>query len=251
MSRPLVSIVVASHDYGRFLGEAIESALGQRWPALEVVVVDDGSTDDSVAVARRYPVRLVTQANAGVARTRNRGVVEAKGELVVFLDADDVLAEDFVDKTWHALASSAPDVAYAYCQAQAFGARDHLLASRPFDGAALFEGNYVPVTTLLRRRVFEEVGGFDPTWPAHEDHELWARMFARGYGGVFVPEPLLRYRFHGKSRNQLSDRTQRALHARLVVDHPSLGWPWMLRHPLAVAAEVARRRRGRRGFSDA
>lgn len=235
MTVPLVSIVVASHDYGRFLGEAIQSALDQTHPAIEVIVVDDGSHDDSVEVARRYPVRLVQQANAGVARARNRGAATATGPLIVFLDADDVLAPTFVERCWEALRTEGPGVGYAYTQMQAFGDKTDLFASRPFDGPALFEGNFVPVTTLLRRRAFEAVGGFDPSWPAHEDHEFWARLFVRGFSGKFVEAPLLRYRFHGESRNRLTDAQREALHARLVLEHPRYGWRWMLRHPLTTA----------------
>ena len=238
---PLVSIVVCNYDYGRFLGEAIESALGQTWPAIEVVVVDDGSTDDSLEVARRYPVRIVSQANAGVARARNRGAGEARGEWLVFLDADDVLLPTFVERCHAALANASFDVAYAYAQLERFGLETGIMPLRPFDGRALFSGNFVPCTTLLRKRAFLEAGGFDPSWPAHEDHELWARMFVRGYSGVLVPEPLVRYRFHGKSRNALSQQQRDDLHVRLVMAHPRLGWSWMVRHPRLVAGYLSGR----------
>ncbi len=241
---PLVTIVIANYDYARFLGEAIESALGQTWPALEVLVVDDGSTDDSLAVAARYPVRVLTQANAGVAAARNRGAAEARGEYVVFLDADDVLERAFVERCFAALRRQPSHVAYAYTQMHKFGLENALFPSRPFDGQALFDGNYVPCTTLLRRGAFLAAGGFDPAWPAHEDHELWARMFVRGFSGVFVPEPLLRYRFHGKSRNALTQQQRDDLHVRLVLQHPRHGLRWMLRHKRLVASYLWRRRPG-------
>ena len=246
MTAPLVSIVIASYNYGRFLPEAIASALGQTWPSIEVIVVDDGSRDDSVAVARQHPVRLIAQDNRGVARARNRGASEARGELVVFLDADDVLEATFVERCSHALHRSGPEVAYAYAQMRKFGLEDALFPSRPFDGRALFEGNYIPVTTLLRRDVFLASGGFDPAWPAHEDHELWARLYALGHQGVYVPEPLLRYRFHGQSRNTLTQRQRDDLHVRLVLQYPRHGARWIARHPLQTASYLWRHRRPRR-----
>jgi glycosyltransferase involved in cell wall biosynthesis len=89
---PLVSVVIPCHNYDRFLAAAIESALGQSYSEMEVIVVDDGSTDDTAAVAAGYPaVRYVWQANRGQGEASNRGLKEATGEFVLFLDADDVL----------------------------------------------------------------------------------------------------------------------------------------------------------------
>lgn len=225
-----VSVIIASYNYERFLREAIESALAQTYSDVEVLVVDDGSTDDSVAVAKSYGVRVIEKANEGVAATRNRGAREARGDRIVFLDADDVLLPTFVSRCTDAL--SATGAAYAYTEVEKFGLQTGLLHTRPFDGRALFDGNFVPVTVVVRKSVFEEVGGFDRSWPAHEDHELWARMFVRGYSGTYVREPLLRYRFHGASRNALTDEQRDDLHVRLVSQYPRYGYRWMLRHPL-------------------
>lgn len=236
MTPPLVSIVIASYNYGRFLREAIASALGQTHPNVEVLVVDDGSTDDSVAVAAEHPVRVIEKANEGVARTRNRGAREARGEYLVFLDADDVLAPTFVERCLAALGSAA----YAYTAVEKFGLQTGLLHTRPFDGRALFDGNFIPVSVLIRRAIFLDEGGFDPTWPAHEDHELWARLFVHGHSGVYVDEPLLRYRFHGASRNTLTDREREDLHVRLVTTYPRRGLSFMVRHPIRTALWLSR-----------
>ena len=84
-----VSIMIANYNYGRYLGEAIESALAQTHQPIEILVVDDGSSDDSVAVAKRYPVRVIECAHEGVAPARNRGALEARGEHIVFLGRPD------------------------------------------------------------------------------------------------------------------------------------------------------------------
>ena len=246
---PLVSIVIANFNYGRFLGEAIESALAQTHPRLEVLVVDDGSTDDSRDVAARYSVRLLEQENAGVARARNRGANEARGELVVFLDADDVLEPSFVERCWSALATAPADVAYAYTQMQLFGDEDAVFASREFHGPELLRNNFVPVTCLLRRDVFLAAGGFDPRFRAYEDWELWLRLFARGHRGVLVPEPLLRYRRHGRTRDRISHDDAVATLWEMRAANPRASWRYWLRSPLAMA-RAARRLHGARRVAD-
>jgi len=239
MNTPLVSVIITNYNYARFLNEAIASALGQTYPNIEVIVVDDGSTDESVLVAKKHPVRVIEQPNSGVARARNRGAAEARGEYIVFLDADDVLQPTFVEHCFRALRDSR--AAYAYTAVEKFGLQSGLLHTKPFVGRELFDGNFVPVTTLLEKRVFLDAGGFDATWSAHEDHELWARLFVRGQSGVYVDEPLLRYRFHGSSRNTLTDAQRDALHVRLLLQYPRHGARWLIRHPLRTVRAILRR----------
>src|SRR4051794_16299795 len=94
---PLISAVIPTYNYGRFVAGAIDGALAQTYPHVEVIVVDDGSTDDTASIVARYAdrgVRYVRQPNAGAAAARNRGLVEACGELIAFCDADDVWTPD-------------------------------------------------------------------------------------------------------------------------------------------------------------
>ncbi|MEO7095692.1 MAG: glycosyltransferase [Polyangiales bacterium] len=233
---PLVSIIIANWNYGRFLGEAIESALRQTHPNVEVTVVDDGSTDDSVAVASRYPVQLVEQEHLGVSQARNRGVAASQGQLLVFLDADDILEPTFVERCLARLTEQGPRVAYVYTRMRLFGLDEDIFMSRPFERRSLLSGPYVPVTTLMHRAPFEEVGGFDPAWSlALEDYELWIRMLASGYTGVLVPEPLLRYRKHGPSRNGLPGHVTDQLRSQLWITYPRMFWQQILRHPVRAA----------------
>jgi glycosyltransferase involved in cell wall biosynthesis len=234
MTSPLVSIVIPSHDYGRFLDEAISSACSQTHRPVEVIVIDDGSTDDSLEVARRHPVKVVAQANRGVCMARNRGAAEASGPFLMCLDADDVLEPTYVAACMTALSEAPPHVAYAYTAMRLFGTVEEVFASRPFDPRQLVKHTFVNSSALIRTEVFRAVGGFGPTWTLGlEDYELWIRLLDRGYHGVLVPEPLLRYRQHGQSRNQLTREQRQFLKWRLRLTYPRLFRRKLLHHPLA------------------
>jgi glycosyltransferase involved in cell wall biosynthesis len=226
----LVSIVIACHNYGRFLGEAIESALQQTYQPIEVVVVDDGSTDDSVQVARRYPVRLLTQPNSGICITGNRGTAASNGKFVLRLDADDRLARTYVAETLGALRSH-PEAAFAYTAVEYFGSETGTYPIEDFNAQTLAERNYIHASALMRRAAFDAVGGYDLGMRAsrYEDWDLWLRFAERGVRGVMVPRPLLQYRRHpAASRGTLNLRSLRGisreirLASQLQDNHPGL-----------------------------
>jgi glycosyltransferase involved in cell wall biosynthesis len=220
---PLVTVIVICHNYGHYLAEAIDSALGQSYSPLEVLVIDDGSTDDSVAVAEGYGdrIRLLTQPNAGLERTVNRAVAEATGELFCFLSADDVFERTYVATLVSAL-QQRTYADFAYARARYFGARTGLTRTVPFS-ASLLAGrlNYVNGSALTRRRDFLAVGGYseDLGDVGFDDWDFWLRMIEAGKRGTYVRQPLLRWRRHdGGSRNPETDervvRSVAAIRAR-------------------------------------
>ena len=224
---PLVSIVVLCHNYGQFLPEAMESALNQDYSELEVLVVDDGSTDDSLEVARRYEdrVRVLTQENQGLARTCNRGAREATGELFLFLSADDCLEPSYVSELTAALGRQ-PEAAFAYCAARLFGAETGVMPSRPFSAFSLVRGrNYINGSALTRRAAYLDAGGYpeDLGEGAFDDWDFWLTMVEHGYRGTYVPQPLLRWRRHeGGSKNPASRGTTEVETERVRQRHPEL-----------------------------
>ena len=227
MNEPLVSIVVLCHNYARFLPEAIESALAQDYPNLEVLVIDDGSTDDSLAVASRYEgrVKVLTQENQGLARTCNRGAREAAGEHFLFLSADDRLEPTYVSELLAALERE-PDASFAYCAARLFGAESRVAPSRPFSAFLLVRGrNYVNGSALTRRADYLAAGGYpeDLGEGAFDDWDFWLTMLDRGHRGTYVPKPLLHWRRHaGGSKDPASRGRTEVETARVRARHPEL-----------------------------
>jgi glycosyltransferase involved in cell wall biosynthesis len=183
----LVSVVIPCFDQAGYLDAAIESVLAQTYPHFEVVVVDDGSHDNTAEVAGRYPgVRLLQQRNAGLAAARNAGLQASGGELVVFLDADDRLKPDALEVGLRTLRAH-PECAFVSGQVELTNADGSLLRAaehRVLDRdhyRMLLQGNDIlsHATVLYRRQAIELAGGFDPALPACEDYDLYLRIARR------------------------------------------------------------------------
>lgn len=210
--KPLVSVIVPNYNYSAYVSEAIESALDQSYANIEVIVVDDGSTDDSIRVLEGFgsKIKLIKQANAGVARARNYGVANSSGEYIAFLDADDLWMPDKIDRQVARLIAD-PEVGLVHVGVTEIDGKGQTVGER-IDG---MEGDVTKELLLLersvvlgggsgfivRRDLFESVGGFDEKLSTSADWDFFVRVSRLARLG-FVPEPLLRYRLHGSNMHQ-------------------------------------------------
>jgi len=205
---PELSVVVPAFNGARFLDETLDSVLAQRGVELELIVVDDGSTDGTRELLARRGARLrwEAQANQGVAAARNRGAALARGAHLAFLDQDDLWEPDCARTLLDALAAR-PGCSLVYADSWVIDARGRMHGRRGrflrcASGevfAALLRRNFVPVeTTLFARAGFEALGGYDPTLRYLEDWELCLRAARRG-PFAFVDRPLARYRVHARN----------------------------------------------------
>jgi len=201
----LVSIIVPCHNGARFLAEALDSALAQTHPATEVIVVDDGSVDDTPAVLTRYAgrVRLLRQSrNRGPSAARNVGLRVARGEYVAFLDADDRFLPDKIARQ-AAVLDARPDVGLVYSGWRFIDEQGRML---PGEGRPRGEGDLLPALLLgnpihplaavVRRALVDEVGGFDETLRGCEDWDLFLRLSRHGMRWASVEAALGEYRVH-------------------------------------------------------
>lgn len=184
---PLVSVIIPCFNQGHFLAEAIKSALEQSYRRLEVIVVDDGSTDESSQVTSRYDrVKLIRQPNSGLSAARNAGLAASVGDYVVFLDADDRLLPEALQAGVNCLASH-PECAFVYGQYRLIAADGNPLPSPAPVGAPedyyqeMLRTNCIGMhaTVMYRRTVFAAVGGFDTALDACEDYDLYLRVTRR------------------------------------------------------------------------
>lgn len=219
-----MTIVIPCYNYGRFLAEAVESALAQTRPPQQIIIVDDGSTDDSLAVAGRYaalpPVRLIAQPNQGAIAAYNNGVRASSGEFFLILSADDRLDPRYLERTVPLLRSR-PEAGYVYTAYRMFGARQRLLAAPPFSARRLRLRPYINATALFRRTAWERAGGFSAAMEGgHEDWDFYVTLAGLGWPGVALQEVLFHYRKHSLvSRNALTFRRWLGVRANVYLHH--------------------------------
>jgi glycosyltransferase involved in cell wall biosynthesis len=222
---PVVSVIIICYNQARFLGDAIESVANQTRRADEIIVVDDGSTEDVGGIVARYPgVACVRQANAGPSSARNAGLRAARGRYVVFLDADDRLLPEALEAgitSVHAHPGCGwvsgryrmidADGNPLRSEARACVATDHYLE--------LLRGNYIGMlaSVLYRREILEEVNGFDAALRECEDYDLYLRI-ARRWPVHCHDRVVAEYRWHGanvsRQRRRMLRSAMRVLHAQ-------------------------------------
>ena len=219
-----VTVVITCFNYGAYLPEAVESALEQEGGAPQVTVVDDGSTDpETLRELERLPatVKLIRQANAGLSAARNAGLRAASTPYLIVLDADDRLAPNALTLLRAPLDSNRK-LGFTYGTARFFGAWEGTLEFPPFDPYKLLYRHIVGSTALIRRELFDDVGGFDPSFTAYEDWEFWVHAMAHGWRGQEVGEVTLLYRRHGATMYTGARARYRTWYARLRHKHREL-----------------------------
>ncbi len=207
--RPRVSVVVPVYNRVAWVSRALDSVLGQDYPDLELIVVDDGSTDGTHRRLAAYgdAIRVVRQGNRGVSAARNIGVASASGALIAFLDSDDCWLPGKLERQV-AFMTARPDV--QICQTEEIwirnGVRVNPRRRHRKPSGWIFEPSLAlclvsPSAVMMTRGLWDEMGGFDTSLPACEDYDLWLRVSVR-YPVHLLPEPLIEK--HGGHPDQLS-----------------------------------------------
>jgi glycosyltransferase involved in cell wall biosynthesis len=205
-----VAVILPCYNHAHYLPQALASVLAETRPADDIVVVDDGSTDDTAAVAADFAprVRYVHRPNGGLSAARNTGIAATSAELLAFLDADDLWTPDFLATLVPVLQRS-PQLGAVHGGAGFIDAEGQPLAQQatrvePPDRVhdALIDGDYFPAhAVLVRRTAFDTVGTFDESLNASEDWDMWLRISARfAFGGV--PDIVALYRMHGDNMSK-------------------------------------------------
>lgn len=195
---PLVSIIIPCYNAERYVAEAIQSALDQTYPNKEVIVIDDGSTDGSLEVIKSFghKIRWETCPNRGGSAARNRGIELARGEFIQFLDADDLLHPEKLERQAPVVLAHPGDVVYCDFVRQDISSGAYLEVVRNQqrgEDAVVFAVAHKRLSTpapLHRKDNLESVGGFNIALPCSQEYDLHIRMACRGFGFRHVPEVL-------------------------------------------------------------
>ncbi|MCU1459452.1 MAG: hypothetical protein JWL73_3544, partial [Actinomycetia bacterium] len=233
-SRPgRVSVIMALYNHAQYVVDALESAVSGGFADVEVVVVDDGSTDDSARVVREWidrtphrAVRLLRhRVNRGLPSSRNDAISHARGDLVFVLDADNEIFPTGLQRLVAALDAD-PDATFAYGVLQTFdtGGPQGLLGYYPWQPWRLRYGNYIDAMALIRRSALLELGGYAEERRLYgwEDYDLWCRLAEKGAYAVHVASPVARYRSSRSSMISMSNLSHTAAFDALRERAPQL-----------------------------
>ncbi len=204
---PKVSIIIPCFNLGEYLDDAINSVKAQTFNEWELIIVDDGSTDHKTRstlkrIKKDYPnFGIFSKRNSGLPDTRNFGIERATGEYIVCLDADDMLAPEYLGKTVAALeADKQGNIGFVTTWLQEFGARNNLWKTSDYNLPELLLNNVVHAGSIFRKDVWEKVGGYRKNMKrGYEDWDFWLTIVENGYRWKVVKEPLFWYRIRDNS----------------------------------------------------
>jgi glycosyltransferase involved in cell wall biosynthesis len=204
-----VSVIIPAYNQENYLQKAIQSVLNQTYQTLEILVVDDGSTDETAQVAKAFPderIRYIYQENRGLSAARNTGIRQSTGKFITFLDSDDQFLPEKIETLVNILETN-PDFGFAAGQAIPVDEYEHPIGDLfdtplPDDKRQLLLGNPLHVGSVMVERSWQEkVGYFDESLRSYEDWDMWLRLARAGCPMTWVAKPVSLYRFH---RNQMT-----------------------------------------------
>jgi glycosyltransferase involved in cell wall biosynthesis len=226
----LVTVAISLFNYAQFLPAAVQSIAAQTHQPLELIIVDDVSTqDDSVRVAQEWMeanrhrftrvLLLQHQRNQGLARSRNTAFAHARGAYVFVMDADNMVYPRAIARLLQAVRDS--KAAASYPQLEIFGARRALGTADVWQTEWLGTGNYIDAMALVSVRAWRDVGGYSHIEGGWEDYDFWCKFVEQGYEAVFAPEILCRYRVHSNSMLRTeSARSYDSMFIEMTIRHP-------------------------------
>jgi glycosyltransferase involved in cell wall biosynthesis len=221
--KPLVSIVIPCFNHEKFIAETIESVCQSSYQPIEIVVVNDGSSDNSelvvISLQNKYPnLKYISQNNAGPAAARNRGIRESEGKYILPLDADDLISPDYIEKAVEVLENDSL-VKLVYCNAEFFEERTGEWKLKPFSPGSLAMDNMIFCSAIYRKEDWIAAGGYDERmiW-GWEDWEFWISLLKNGGEVVKLSITGFYYRVRKNSRRKTTNKDAKAKTIALIND---------------------------------
>lgn len=225
--QPFVSVIIPCYNHGQFVDEAVDSLLKQTWQDFEIIIVNDGSTDEEtnriLSTYERPKTRVLNlKKNIGLPAARNAGIREACGNYICCLDADDKLQETYLEKALTVMEINA-GVSFVWAWTQVIGSEERVWYAPQFDPEKMMFYNLLNPPAVFRRKVWERVGGyFEVMRDGFEDWEFWVRLTGHGFRGHRISEKLIHYRRVGYSFAQRAAEKKEALFAQIKENNQAM-----------------------------
>jgi len=226
---PKVSIIIPCYNQGKYVAEAINSALRQTFKDIEIVCVNDGSTDNSAEIIKSFAdkyknfVFFNNEENKGVIYSRNFAIENCNGTYILPLDADDIIAPTYVEKAVKILDNN-PNIGIVYCKAKIFGNYDKYWNLKPFNKSDILYENCIFCSALFRKSDFLKIGGYNDNMKyGCEDYDLWLSFIEQGVEVFQINEILFSYRQYDEtSRTTISLKNKKEIWNNLIKNHINL-----------------------------
>lgn len=221
MNKKLISIIIPCYNHAMFLEETLKSAISSSYPQIEIIIINDGSTDDSESIALKYQmlynnILYLSQENQGPAAARNNGIQAASGTYILPLDADDHISPDYIEKAV-AILSNNEDVKLVYCEAEFFGEKKGKWKLPDFSRKYLARENLIFPSAIYRKSDWLISGGYSNimTW-GWEDWEFWISLLKDGGEVVKLPITGFYYRVRKGSRRKSTNKDAKRKTVELI-----------------------------------
>ncbi len=223
----MVSIIIPCYNQAQYLEEAVESAVDQTYPNIEIIIINDGSTDTSEEVAlklqEKHPniIQIISQKNKGVSEARNNGIQQSRGKYILPFDGDDILYKDAISLTLTAMIEYKVDIVSP--NAQSFGMRTNLIIPVSFPHCNLLYANCWVGTSLYKKEVWQIIGGYKSNMNVgYEDWEFWINAYKFGFHFHHLSNTLFQYRTKNISRDTLAVKKDTYIKAKITMNNPEL-----------------------------
>lgn len=200
-----VTVIIPCYNYAEYIKDAVDSVLNQSVLPKKIIIINDGSTDNTTEVIRQFStnpiIDIINKKNSGVVDTKNLGISLSKTYWTVFLDADDMISKTFIRDTLRMAKNGIKDIVYT--DMQLFGAVDDIFKARPYSAHTLLKTNYINNTTLIKTSLLKQIGGYKSEMKhGLEDWELYITLVEAGAKPQYLPLPLMKYRQHENFANR-------------------------------------------------
>jgi len=218
---PKVSVIIPCYNLGQYLDEAVDSVLAQTYQDFEIIIVNDGSTDEFtnnlLSSYGKSKTRVLTTENQGLPSARNNGILVSSGEYICCLDADDKYHPEFLKKTVNILDDDSDNkVGFVTTWLDLFGQQSGILTTSDYNPFALAIANVVHVASLFRKECWEKANGYQTNLSGYQDWNFWLSIVALGYEWACIHEPLMQYRVRQNSMISESNKSRSSLYLKII-----------------------------------